>query len=73
MIVVDDAEQEGIGTGAVGGGDNTIISGDGGYRVELDDSSTIWLSLGNLEFSSISSSSSVSHRLASSSSSLNDG
>jgi hypothetical protein len=41
MIVVDDAEQEGIGTGAVGGGDNTIISGDGGYRVELDDSSTI--------------------------------
>ena len=39
MIVVDDTAQEDIGRGEAGGGDNTIISGDSGFRVELDDSS----------------------------------
>ncbi len=66
IVVVD--EQEEIGSEDDGGGDNRIISGEDGCWIGLSKSIRIWLSSNDFVFSSNSSSSTVSHRLASSSS-----
>ncbi len=66
IIAVDDQEVEDFGDG------NKIISGEDERWIEVENSSRIWISSDDWIFSSKSSSSSVSHRL-SSSSMLNDG